>query len=163
MELLAVASFARFPWLGMYLRAFYHAAAECAKISRCDSPPRTLATPAPILVGLLLLAATVSCEKSEHAILLCTLTARALQQQQVCVQLPTYADNVALPAFARRARRCCSEPAAADLLLWAHAGTDGRMGHSSRSKVNAKIMCTSYRFTDPVPHTMRVVPITNTA
>jgi len=161
MELLAVASFARFPWLGMYLRAFYHAAAECAKISRCDSPPRTLVTFAPILVGLLLLAATVSCEKSEHAILLCTLTARALQQQQVCVQLPTYADNVALPAFARRARRCCSnrsisparrahssEPAAAGLLLWAHAGTDGR---------------TPYSFTDPVPHTMRVVPITNTA
>ena len=27
------------------------------------------------------------------------------KNKQVCVQLPTYADNVALPAFARR---CCS-------------------------------------------------------
>jgi len=56
--------------------------------------------------------------------------------RQLFVQLPTYADNVALPAFARR---CCSnrsisfarrshtgKPAAAGLLLWAHAGTDRR-------------------------------------
>jgi len=55
----------------------------------------------------------------------------------VCLQLPTYADNVALPAFALRARPCCinrstslarrarsSESAAA----WAHAGTDRRTG-----------------------------------
>ena len=28
--------------------------------------------------------------------------------KQVCVQLPTYADNVALPAFARRTQRCCA-------------------------------------------------------
>jgi len=49
-------------------------------------------------------------------------------KQQVCVQLPTYADNVALPALARRApllqqsRNChrahSSKPAAASLLLW---------------------------------------------
>jgi len=56
---------------------------------------------------------------------------------QLCVQPPTYADNVPLPAFAHR---CCSrrstslacrahssKPAAAGL-LWAHAGTDRRTG-----------------------------------
>ena len=37
-----------------------------------------------------------------------------------------------------------SKPAAAGLLLRAHAGTDGR---------------TQYRFTDPVPHTKRAMPI----
>ena len=53
----------------------------------------------------------------------------------LCVRLRTYADNVALPAFARR--RCCSnrsisparrahssKPEAAGLLPLAHAGTD---------------------------------------
>ena len=51
---------------------------------------------------------------------------------QICVQLPTHADNMALPAFTRR---CCdrylllthsSKPAVAGLLLWVHAGTDRR-------------------------------------
>jgi len=52
-----------------------------------------------------------------------------LRRKQVCVQQPTYADNVALPAFVRRtpllqqstissARRAhSSKPAAASLLL----------------------------------------------
>ena len=64
----------------------------------------------------------------------------------LCVQLPTYADNVALPAFARRTPlsaecRPCSNrslPAAADLLLWAHAGTDRRIP-----------------YIDPAPHTVK--------
>jgi len=53
--------------------------------------------------------------------------------KQVWIQPPTCADNVTLPAFARR---CCwapavhwahsSKPATAGLLLSAHAGTDGR-------------------------------------
>jgi len=57
--------------------------------------------------------------------------------EQVCVQLPTYADNVALPAFAHRAHsskpaaRCCS----------------GRMGQT-----NGK---TQYRFIEPA----RAIPI----
>ena len=55
----------------------------------------------------------------------------------VQLRLPTYHDILALPAFARR---CCSnrwispagrahssKPVAAGLLLWAHAGTNGRM------------------------------------
>jgi len=65
---------------------------------------------------------------------------------------PTYADNEALPAFARR---CCnsrslsppgprSEPAAAGLLLWARAAADRR---------------TPYRFIDPVPHIVRAESI----
>jgi len=54
----------------------------------------------------------------------------------VQLRLPTYHDILALPAFARR---CCSnrwispagrahssKPVAAGLLLWAHAGTNGR-------------------------------------
>jgi len=58
--------------------------------------------------------------------------------KQVCVQLPTYAENVALPAFAAAVRRAAifdnnflhagpssSKSAAAGLLLWARDGTDG--------------------------------------
>jgi len=63
--------------------------------------------------------------------------AEMLLREQICVQLPTHADNVALPAFARL-RPCSSrsispacrahgsKPTAASLLLWAHAGTDRR-------------------------------------
>jgi len=40
----------------------------------------------------------------------------------MCVQLPTYADNVALPTFAYRTHS--SKPAAVVLLLWVHGGTD---------------------------------------
>ena len=78
------------------------------------------------------------------------------QTKQVWIQLPTYADNVALPAFTRH---CCSnqlisparwahssKPATAGLtpmLRQSHAGsdrqTDGR---------------TPYRFINPAPHTM---------
>ena len=61
-------------------------------------------------------------------------------ESKVCVQLLTYADNVALPAFIGRTRCCCapcsnpsispagqansSRPAAAGFLLWPRAGTD---------------------------------------
>ena len=56
------------------------------------------------------------------------------QKIQACVQLPTYTDNVALPAFARRTPLLqqsidisrpahSSKPAAAGLLLWTHAET----------------------------------------
>ena len=41
-----------------------------------------------------------------------------------------------------------SKPAPVDLLLWAHAGTDGR---------------TLYHFTDPAPQTMQAVPINSTS
>jgi len=68
---------------------------------------------------------------------------------QVCVQPPTYADNVPLPAFARR---CCSnrsisparrahsnKPAATGLLLRANVGidrqTDGVCGHMLTGQV----------------------------
>jgi len=63
---------------------------------------------------------------------------------QVYVQLPTYADNAALPAFARHAVLTSagraaidrillppgpqSKPAAAGLLLWARTGTDNSGG-----------------------------------
>ena len=56
---------------------------------------------------------------------------RYLHSLQVCVQLPMYADNITLPAFARC---CCApdsnwliapvKPKAVGLLLWALAGTD---------------------------------------
>ena len=84
-------------------------------------------------------------------------------------QQPTYADNVPLPAFARRCRSNrsisharaapqqlipllqvrahSSKPAAAGLLVWTHAGTDGR---------------TPCRFINPAPHTTRAVPIITT-
>jgi len=77
--------------------------------------------------------------------------------QQVYVQLPTYADNVALPAFAHRCdnrsislvcRAHSSKPATADLLPWAHAGTDRRTYGR-----------TPYRFIDPAQIAMRSVPI----
>ena len=56
-----------------------------------------------------------------------------MRHQKVHGQPPTYADNVALPAFARR-RAHSSKPAAAGLLLWAHAGTDRQTdGHSTVS------------------------------
>jgi len=84
----------------------------------------------------------------------------SVAKQQVCVQLPTYADNVALPAFARRTPLLLqsidvscppahsSKPAAADSLLWAHAGADRR--------TDGRTPC---RFIDSAPHTMRAVPM----
>ena len=71
---------------------------------------------------------------------------------------PTFGDSVALPAFDRRC--CCSrsispahlahgsKPAAAGLLLWAHAGTDRRTEGRTR-----------YRFIDSALHTVQTVPI----
>ena len=77
----------------------------------------------------------------------------------LCVRPHTYADNVALPAFARR--RCCSnrsisfarrahssKPEAAGLLPLAHAGTDrqtdGRTdGHRTVSWVYETVRCQS--------------------
>ena len=79
-------------------------------------------------------------------------------REQICVQLPTHADNVALPAFARRwpcssrsiSPACMahgSKPTAASLLLWALLGqTDGR---------------TLDRCIDPAPRSMRTVPPIN--
>jgi len=77
-----------------------------------------------------------------------------LHSKKVPVWLPMYADNVALPAFAR----CCcsnqsissacwahsSKPTVVVLLLWAHDGTD---------------RWTPYRFIDPAMHSMQDVPI----
>ena len=49
---------------------------------------------------------------------------------RICVQVPTYADNAALPAFTSSNRSTplshSSKSALAGLLLWAHAGTDRR-------------------------------------
>ena len=76
----------------------------------------------------------------------------------------TYADNVALPAFARRgcsnrsaspARRAhSSKPAAAALPLWTHAGTNTRTGRGTDRRLR-----TPYRFIDPAALTVRAVPI----
>jgi len=75
-----------------------------------------------------------------------------------------YADNVTLPAFARRtqlllpARRSCSNRSISSARR-AHsskpaaAAFDGRMGQ--------KDGWTQDSFTDPNPHTMRAMPITN--
>ena len=68
-------------------------------------------------------------------------------------QLPTYADTWhcphspagAAPVDRSPGPQHSSDPTALGLLLWAHAGTDGR---------------TQYRFIDPALHTMRAVPIT---
>ena len=81
--------------------------------------------------------------------------------QQVCVQQPTYADNVPLPAFARRtpllqqsidispvSRAPSSKPAAAILLVLARAGTERRTDGR-----------TPYCFIDPAAHIMRAMPI----
>ena len=78
---------------------------------------------------------------------------------QVCVQLPTYADNAALPAFARcttlllSASRAAIDryilpagPTAANLFLLLSAGTDGLTDNACR-------------YVDPAPRTMWTVPI----
>jgi len=57
------------------------------------------------------------------------LVSAAYSQQQLYVQLPTYADNMALPAFTRR---CSSNPSISaanlQLLWWAMLGqTDEQM------------------------------------
>jgi len=65
--------------------------------------------------------------------------------KQVCVQLPTYADNLALPAFARRTpllqQTCSSGSAAVQGPCW-DGQRDGR---------------TPRRLIDLTPHTMRVM------
>jgi len=80
--------------------------------------------------------------------------------EQVCVQLPTYADNVALPAFARRC--CCnrsisparrahsSKPAATGLLPWArHAGTR-RQTDRRKDTVPFRRTCSSHYAAVPI-------------
>jgi len=75
----------------------------------------------------------------------------AVSKQQAGVQLSTYADNVALPAFARRApvpacsKRSISAARRAYRSKPAAAGSDGRTPHLY---INAS-----------APHTMRAVPI----
>ena len=77
---------------------------------------------------------------------------RVIQKRQMSFRLPTYADNVALPAFARRylllaeptaanlqQRVCCCGP----ILGHTDGRTDGR---------------TQYRSIDPAPRAMRGVP-----
>jgi len=64
----------------------------------------------------------------------------------MCVQLPTYADNVALPTFAYRTHS--SKPAAvvfAAMGPWWDRQTDRHQ--------------TLYRYIDPAPHTKLAVPI----
>jgi len=54
-----------------------------------------------------------------------------------------YADNEALPAFARRTRVVkqsidnSNKSAAVGLLLWAHAGTDGRTERESSERTDS--------------------------
>jgi len=85
------------------------------------------------------------------------------QYQQVCVQLPTYADNVALPAFARRTpllqqsiniscppgsqQQTCTSGFAAVRPCWDRQ-TDRRTDRR-----------TPYGFIEPAPHIMRAVLI----
>jgi len=95
--------------------------------------------------------------------------------EQVCIQLTAYADNVALPAFARRTPLLLSaRRAAIDLYLlpaghiaanlqqqvccsWSMLGqtdeqTDGKTNRHTDGG-------TLYRYIDSAPHTMRTVPI----
>jgi len=75
--------------------------------------------------------------------------------KQVHVQLPTYADNVALPAYPPARRRCCCNrsnllpvgPTAANLQEQAHAGTDRRLCRQ-----------TPYRFIDAAHHHHSGIP-----
>jgi len=70
-----------------------------------------------------------------------------ISTQQVRVQLPTYADNVALPAFTRHTLQQSIDSSRFAVMgpCW-DGQTDGR---------------TPYRFIDPASHTtMRAVPIT---
>ena len=66
-----------------------------------------------------------------------------VQIKQVCVQLPIYADNVALPAFASRCSSNRSMSPARPML----GQTDGR--------THGRTPC---RLIDLAPHTMRAVP-----
>jgi len=74
---------------------------------------------------------------------------RLTYDKQVCVQLPTYAENVALPTFA--AERCAVAP------CFCGAGRTAvdRYGLSPACIWDRR---TPYRFIDPAPH-MRTVPI----
>ena len=87
--------------------------------------------------------------------------------KQVCVQLPTCADNVALPAFAaerRAAAPCCcgAGRAAIDRYLLPAGPTAANLPHAAAAgewdrQTDGR---TPYRFIDPVPHTVRAAPIT---
>ena len=69
--------------------------------------------------------------------------------KQVRDQLPAYADNVALPAFARR---CCSNRSISAANLQQRVCCCGPM----RGQTDGR---TPYRSTDPGPHTMRAMPV----
>jgi len=78
----------------------------------------------------------------------------------VCVQIPTYADNVALPTFVCCTPCCCvpcnnrsvssagqahsNKPAAVGLLLWAHVGTDRQMDRQMDGWTDARQMHRAY-------------------
>jgi len=79
--------------------------------------------------------------------------------KQVYVQLPAYAENAALPAFARRPPRCCApcsnrsisptdQAITAKFVAVAHAGTDIRTDGQ-----------TPDRCIEAASHTMRAVPV----
>jgi len=79
-----------------------------------------------------------------------TLSSIPSWQSKLC-SAATYADNVALPAFARRYSNRSISPAPAGLLLWAHAVWDRQTDRQTDG-------LTPYRYM-LVDHTMRAVPI----
>ena len=96
----------------------------------------------------------------------------SLDHTQVCVQLPTYAVNVALPAFAVAAPCCCGAGRAAYVryLLPAgptaanppHAAAAGEWERQAVGGTDRQTdRRTTYRYIYPPPHTMRAVPVRN--
>jgi len=79
---------------------------------------------------------------------------RVEDHTEVCVQLPTHADNTALPAFASRTPLLLlgAGCASIDLCLLPAEPT---LGQTDR-QTDGRTQC---RYIDPVPHTMRAVPI----
>ena len=105
-----------------------------------------------------------------------TLSATTIQPTTSLCSATTYADNMALPAFARRTPRCCasrsnrsiypagrahsSKPTAAGFLPWAHAGTDRQIDRRTDGRMDRRTDGrTPDRCIDPARSSMRVVPV----
>jgi len=94
-----------------------------------------------------------------------TKTTTNKKEKQVCVQLSTYTDNVALPAFTHR--YCC-------VPTMQQSVSPACQAHSSKPAMFSEFAAvgpcwdrqtdgqTPYHYTDPAPHTVWAVPIKST-
>jgi len=82
----------------------------------------------------------------------------SLADEQVFVQIPTYADNLVLPAFVRRTPLLQKS-----IVISCLPGTKQQTGRTLLKQAKGTDRRadgrTPYRFTDRTPHTMRVAPL----